>query len=114
MTEPSSEQAWRLLHGEALLGEVYVTDADFPWLKGRFVPEDEFENVRALFEEELALVDRQGELDVQKWESIYRQIANSVTLIKPDGTPAAEFLLHINDNKAWFRWSDEPFDTKDG
>jgi hypothetical protein len=111
-TEPQSEQAWRLLHGETLVGEVYVTDADFPWLSGRFVPQEEFENIRALFEEELALIDREGELDVEKWESIYRQIVNRVTLIKPDGTPAAEFLLHIKDNDAWLRRSDEPFHSE--
>ena len=114
MTEPLSEQAWRLLQGETLVGEIYVTDADFPWLNGRFVPQDEFDHVRALFEEELALIDREGELDVQKWESIYGQIASTVTLIKPNGTPAAEFLLHIKDNNARFRWSDEPFDTENG
>lgn len=114
MTEPSSDQTWRLLRGETLVGEVYVTDADFPWLNGRFVPQDEFENVRELFEEELALIDREGELDVHTWESIYRRIANTVTLIKPDGTAAAEFLLHIKGNNAWFRWSDEPFDTEEG
>jgi hypothetical protein len=114
MTEASHEQPWQLLQGETLIGEVYVTDTDFPWLNGRFVPQDEFENVRALFEEELALVDREGELDVEKWESIYQQITHTVTLMKPDATPAAEFLLHIKDNNAWFRWSDEAFDAADG
>jgi len=109
--DPSSVRPWRLLRGKTLVGEVYVIDADFPWLNGRFVPQDTFENIRALFDQELALIDREGELDVQQWESIYQQIADAVTLIKTDGTPAAEFLLHIRDNIAWFRWSDEAFDT---
>ncbi len=87
-TEPQSEQAWRLLHGETLVGEVYVTDADFPWLSGRFVPQEEFENIRALFEEELALIDREGELDVQKWESIFSSVSWSARSASPPGSQA--------------------------
>ncbi len=32
-----------------------------------------------------------------------------MTLTSPDG-PVPEFLLHIEGEQAWFRWSDEPFD----
>lgn len=88
-----------------------MTDVDFPWLDGRFVPQDDFESVQALFEEELELIEREGPFDVQRWEWIYRQITDRLSLVKPDGIAAAEFLLHIKDNNAWFRWSDEPFDT---
>jgi hypothetical protein len=101
------------MQGGILVGEIYVTDADFPWLRGRFVPQDEFENIRALFQEELALIEREGDLDVDNWESVYQQIMSRVSLIKPDGTSAAEFLLHIKDSEAWFRWSKEPFDAED-
>jgi hypothetical protein len=104
-------QVWRLLRGEAIIGEVHITDADFPWLNGRFVPRDGFEDVRPLFEAELALVDHEGELDIETWESIYKQITDTLAFVKADGTPVAEFLLHIKDDDAWFRWSDEPFDT---
>ncbi|MDK0524423.1 hypothetical protein [Streptomyces sp. ML-6] len=26
------------------------------------------------------------------------------------GGPVAEFLLHIEGDRAWFRWNDEPFE----
>lgn len=55
-------------------------------------------------------MDREGELDIETWESIYQQITDTLALVKADGTPVAEFLLHIKDGDAWFRWSDEPFD----
>jgi hypothetical protein len=35
-----------------------------------------------------------------------------VSLASPDG-PVAEFLLHIEGDRAWFRWSEEPLGTKD-
>ena len=104
-------QVWRLLRGEATIGEIHITDADFPWLNGRFVARDGFEDVRPLFEAELALMDHEGELDIETWESIYKQITDTLALVKADGTPVAEFLLHIKNDDAWFRWSDEPFDT---
>ncbi|MDF5756303.1 hypothetical protein [Spongiactinospora sp. TRM90649] len=38
------------------------------------------------------------------------QITDALTLVREDGTPVAEFLLHIEGDDPWFRWSDEPFD----
>ncbi|MFF8837616.1 hypothetical protein [Streptomyces sp. NPDC015130] len=32
-----------------------------------------------------------------------------LSLVAPSG-PVADFLLHISDDRAWFRWSDEPFE----
>jgi hypothetical protein len=53
-------QVWRLLRGGTSIGEVHITDADFPWFNGRFVAGDGFEDVRHLFEAELALIDHEG------------------------------------------------------
>jgi hypothetical protein len=50
-------ETWRLYHQQELLGQLVVTDADFPWLNGRFQAESGFERVRPLFEEELRLLD---------------------------------------------------------
>jgi hypothetical protein len=107
-----SQPVWRLVRGETLVGEIHITGGDFPWLNGRFAPTDAFGDVQALFEEELALVDPEGEIDVDAWESVYQQITDALTLLEPNGTPVAEFLLHISGEDAWFRWSDEPFDKK--
>jgi hypothetical protein len=43
------------------------------------------------------------------WEAAYDRIRQAVRLLAPDGRPVAEFLLHIDGDDAWWRWSDEPF-----
>ncbi|GAA2743340.1 MULTISPECIES: hypothetical protein [Kitasatospora] len=101
-----TDEVWRLLRGDELLGEIAVDQADFPWLNGRFHPTPAFAGVRPLF-------DRTRELaDAEQWEEFdlaYDLIADTLTLAAPAG-PVAEFLLHIDGDRASFRWSDEPFD----
>ncbi|MEU3841394.1 hypothetical protein AB0E88_15350 [Streptomyces sp. NPDC028635] len=99
-------QVWRLTGAAGAIGEVVVEEADFPWLRGRFTAGPAFGSVRGLFERELALADDE---DRDAWERVWDDIARAVTLHAPHG-PVAEFLLHIEDDRAWFRWSDEPVD----
>jgi hypothetical protein len=35
-------------------------------------------------------------------------------LTYPDGRDVPEYLLHIDGDEAWWRWSDEPFDKAAG
>jgi hypothetical protein len=42
-------------------------------------------------------------------EEAYDEVRRRVSLHAPGG-PVPEFLLHIEGDRAWFRWSDEPFD----
>jgi hypothetical protein len=67
-----------------------------------------FEEIQAQFDEELRLLD---DIDnhVDAWESAYEQIRETVTLKYPDGGDVPEFVLHIDGDKAWWRWSDEAF-----
>ncbi|MEV3926102.1 hypothetical protein [Actinomadura coerulea] len=92
---------------DELVGENTVGGADQPWLRGRFTAGPAFPHLEPLFREELALLDNL-EKECERWEEVYRQIARQVRLIAPSG-PVAEFLLHVQDEHAWFRWSDEPF-----
>jgi hypothetical protein len=101
-------ETWRLYHEQELLGQLVVTDADFPWLNGRFQAEAGFETVRPLFEEELRLLDAVDD-DVDAWEAAYGQVRDAVSLAAPDGRRVPEFLLHIQGGNAWWRWNDEPF-----
>ncbi|GAA2796179.1 hypothetical protein GCM10010505_24310 [Kitasatospora aburaviensis] len=100
---------WRLLrrNGDEPLGEILVDDGDFPWLSGHFVPAPGFAAVKPWFDESRALLDAE---DYEGFDRSYDRIAAALTLVAPDG-PVAEFLLHINGDRASFRWSDEPFDT---
>ncbi|MFE1011948.1 hypothetical protein ACFW4M_11735 [Streptomyces sp. NPDC058794] len=92
----------------AVIGEILIDDADFPWISGRFRAGPAFGGVEDLFARELALAERDDAGHWDEWEAVYAEIERGVRLISPDG-PVAEFLLHIRGERAWFRWSDEPF-----
>ncbi|MGW7341541.1 hypothetical protein [Streptomyces sp. NPDC054808] len=93
------------------IGEILIEDADFPWLSGRFRAGPAFDAVRGLFARELALAERDGAGHWAEWETVYAEIGRRVRLVSPDG-PVAEFLLHIDGDRAWFRWSDAPFERE--
>lgn len=99
---------WTLKSGPTVVGFIDVRDGDFPWLSGAWTPTAFFCEVAPLFREELALMN---ELDdsVETWEAAYEKIREAVTLHCPDGREVSEFLLHIDGEEAWFRWSDDPF-----
>lgn len=103
---------WCLYGGGELLAELEVTGPDQPWLEGRVTPRPAFEEVRPLFDEELAVLTQMDGRDdgVEAWEATYRRVVEVVELAKPDGRRVAEFLLHVDGDRAWWRWSDEPFE----
>lgn len=102
-------EVWRLRDGDEPVGEILIDEADFPWLAGRFTPGPGYAAVRELFVRELALLERDFDEVAEAWEAAYGEIRSRVSLSSPDG-PVAEFLLHIEGDRAWFRWSEEPFD----
>lgn len=67
-----------------------------------------FGAVRPLFEEELRALEHIDD-DLGSWQAAYDRIRSSVTLHYPEGRPVPEFLLHIDNEDAWWRWSDESF-----
>ncbi|MFD4393452.1 DUF4240 domain-containing protein [Kitasatospora sp. NPDC058478] len=101
---------WRLVRGEELVGEIVVEETDFPWLHGRFVPGTAFPAVQPLFARSLALSEAE---DWEAFDDAYDEITSTVSMLSPSG-PVAEFLLHIQGDRAWFRWNDEPFEDADG
>ncbi|MGW3954712.1 hypothetical protein ACWEKM_28115 [Streptomyces sp. NPDC004752] len=102
---------WYVRGGDEAVGEILIDEADFPWLSGRFTPGPAFASVRDLFARELALTDEDDEGHRERWEGVQDEIRRRVRLISPDG-PVPEFLLHIEGDRAWFRWSDEPFEKE--
>jgi hypothetical protein len=62
--------------------------------------------VKPLFQRELALLEEE---DLDEWDRVVGEISETLELVAPAG-PVAEFLLHIDGERAWFRWSDVPFD----
>ncbi|MFD5162311.1 hypothetical protein ACFWMJ_30315 [Streptomyces hawaiiensis] len=104
-------EIWQVHAAGGPVGEIRIDDADFPWLSGRFTPGPGFAAVRDLFARELALAERDDEGHWEEWEAVYADIRRHVSLSSPDGA-VPEFLLHIDGDRAWFRWSDEPFDEE--
>ncbi|PYC75000.1 hypothetical protein C7C45_03700 [Micromonospora arborensis] len=107
--------AWTLHRRDdgEVLADLVVTGGDFPWLNARIDPKEGLAEVRPLFATELRLLDRIDE-DIDSWERAYDAVQDAVTLRYPDGRKVPEFLLHVDGDEAWWRWSDEPFDEKDG
>jgi hypothetical protein len=109
--ERFDEAPWQLYQGDRLIATLTVTDADFPWLNATVQALEGFEDVRPLFARELELLNQLDD-DVDTWESAYGAVRAAVTLKYPDGNDVPEFLLHIDGDQAWWRWSDEPFDEE--
>jgi hypothetical protein len=103
---PGTGEVWRLLRQDELIGEIVIEQGDFPWLSGRFAPAPAFAAWKPLFDRELALMEEEN---WDEWEAVAAEIHDNLLLVAPGG-PVAEFLLHIEDDQAWFRWNDEPFE----
>jgi hypothetical protein len=101
-----TDETWRLLRGEELVGEIRVTDADFPWLYGDFLPGPGWAAAAPGFAESRRLVEAE---EWQAWDGLWSALEKQYALHAPDG-PVAEFLLHIEEPHAWFRFSEEPFE----
>nr|BAU09329.1 hypothetical protein [Streptomyces roseoverticillatus] len=98
MTDPDS--VWRLMNDSTLIGTIIVDDNDMPWLHGRFFPESAFGQFKYWFDEVNALVEAE---EFERFDDAYDRIEDALTLVSPSG-PVGEFLLHIDQDRAWFRW----------
>jgi hypothetical protein len=105
-------RVWQLVRGDELLAELVVTGEDFPWLNAEIRPAAGFAQVRPLFDDELRRLEYLDE-EPEQWETAYRRIRHVVRLLAPDGRPVPEFLLHIEAEDAWWRWSAEPFPDRE-
>lgn len=91
-----------LKHGESL-GTLTITDGDFPWLLGNFVPAPAFEAVRPMFDRVRERLD--AGLDAEPWEDVWEELAVGLVLEPTDGgKPITEFLLHIRGSSAEWRY----------
>jgi hypothetical protein len=102
-----SDEVWRLFAGDEVVADLVVTGGDFPWLEARFEAQPAFEAFRPLFDAEWAATDSQ---DWDRADELYREVKKTFRLADADGVEVAEFLLHVQDHEAWWRWSYEPFD----
>ncbi|MFD7613090.1 hypothetical protein [Streptomyces sp. NPDC059828] len=100
---------WRLHHGDQVVARLTVTGADMPWTHAEVETLPGFEEWRPVFaEQERAL----GVEDWERADACSTRIRSALTMTFPDGSPVAEFMLHIHDDgTAGWRWHGEPFDA---
>jgi hypothetical protein len=103
----------QLARGDELLAGLVVTRADFAWLTARVRPAAGVAEVRPLFDDELRRLEFIDD-ELERWEAAYRRIREVIRLLAPDGRPVPEFLRHIADEDAGWRWSYEPFPQEQG
>ena len=92
---------YRLYRGDQLLGAITHTDNDMPWHNGTFDPSPAFEEVRPLFELELALLNADR---MDEWEEAWSDVAALGLRLEPVATGADidEFLRHIEGSRVWW------------
>jgi hypothetical protein len=94
-----------LKRGETLLGVLHVVGSEFPWTRCTFDATPDFEQVRPLFEDELAVLETK---DMEAWAASYNKIV-ALKLQLVDAATGSEvgdgdFLLHIRGDEAWLRY----------
>ncbi len=102
---------WTLLAGADVVGEIRDATPDQPWFIGTWRPTDHFQPYQPLFELELSLAESMEDR-WSEWEECYQRIRQAMRLQNPDGIEVAEWILHIDGDKAWFRYELRPFSSK--
>ena len=94
-----------LKRGETLLGLLNVYEFDQPWFICHFEPTTNYDGVRALFDQELQLLEA-VDIDVEAWEFAYQAINDlGLRLLNMDSREEIDkFLLHIQGDEALFRY----------
>lgn len=108
-----TDEIWHLHHQGARVAALHVTERDFPWLTARVVPLPGYAAVADLLAEELRLHEASEDAETPEWTAAYRRIREVTRLTRPDGSEVPEYLLHVDGDEAWWRWSDTPFDVDD-
>ena len=95
---PRFTGALRLLRGDELLGTLTLAGVDQPFFDARF-------EAAPAFAEVAPVLNVPGdEFDEDAWGAAYERVeALGLRLVTEDGAEIAEFLLHVDGEKAWFR-----------
>ena len=97
-----AHETWQLKRGAEVLAELLLTEVDQPWLFCSFQPAVAYSSVAAFFANDAALL-KSGDYDAR--EAAMEAIDSlGLTLVNTSsGESFSEFLLHIQEGKAWFR-----------
>ncbi len=91
----------------ALPGTLYPKDAEVFWSIHEFEVTLAFEEVRSLFDEDLRILESEGEFDVAAWDKSWRYIHSIGVRLAPaeGGDEIRMFALHVyRDGEARLRY----------
>lgn len=97
------KRPWTLRAGGQVVAEIVVDDGDFPWLHGPLTALPGFEAYAPLFAEEARLL-RTPDRNETSWGAVYSRITEALTLYDDEGVAMADFLMHIEDGRARWRY----------
>lgn len=98
---------WTVRAGGEEVARLVVVEGDYPWLTARVEAGPAFAPLRPLFAAELAALDGRDD-ETGAWEAAYARVRAAAALHYPDGLAVPDFVLHVDGDTAWWRWSDEP------
>lgn len=89
-----------------------MRSVDTPWVEADVLAGPAWDEYAEL----LAAESRANQLAIEtddwtKADRLYEQLRRVSVLLDPAGVGVAEYLLHVEDGIARWRWHDEPFDT---
>jgi len=97
---------FQLIRGGTVLGTVEIVpeECDFPWYGGVFTPAVGFAAVKALFDEDLRLLNA-GDDGLDGFDELWEEIdAPGLVLKAEDGSEElTNILIHIDGTKTWWR-----------
>ena len=96
---------FQLKRKNKLLGTLRSYTIDQPFIYCKFEPTGAFQQFKPLFDEEVEFMESES-FDIEEWDAAYRKILDlNLQLIDlTDKSLITEFMLHIKDDKAWFRY----------
>lgn len=100
MTHPT----YKLIRGGIVLGLVTHESDDQPYHLGTFAPTAAFEGVRAMFEQEISLLESEG--PTAGWRDARARIDGPGVALEPHqavGKVIIDPFLHIKGSEVWWR-----------
>ena len=92
---------YELRREKDLLGRLSSCTPDFPWMYCKFEAAAAFAELKPLFDDELRLLNEE---DMDAWEEAYEKIRALKLQLVSGENEISEFLLHVDGDKAWFRY----------
>jgi hypothetical protein len=96
---------YQLKQNDILIGTLHSVNADLPWINCKFEPTEAFQFMKHLFDAEVRILNAEP-FDLDEWEAAYGTIEelNLELKCQNEGIEIKEFLLHIQESDAWFRY----------